>query len=642
MAIHRGDNNQTQNQNTNQQPHTGATTGEGPSFTNQDFHQATGGQQQRQGKLGLNRIGERLGSSFRRGAIAEQSSAFREHLQNTIDSHGPPDLRMRTLILDAGRFGMHYSGIVIVGEKNISGRRVAMAFTGILEGSNTPPPTQQKTIGNQQVNITLTPMDAWDELTWKWVEQTVQEHLGQDTVTGCAGSMVIPAETDPQDGRAINDILATAEHAIRASFEQTFPKNFEHFDISEVFDRARDRMMAQFTYNDADADDPVGNPLRSDIRMTVVSSERNQAQDPMATSMFQHQSSKHIAELTGFVDLLYSPEQPQQQMAYGMPMQQQQMPRLFLPQVVITGINSLDVRLTPETFLLSIAVSQMLNNNYAWAQQFTNFGQDQAHDIGGIGYRMPNPQDPSQTGVEIDTKSNDFDLNDLYDLVKRTCQPYPAYSIDCEDAGPNSWLTGILIDMAYGSNDAAESLIKSADHLTGGRFTRYWQGGYIVVPKTIDDNRVHLGTYEESGNQRRDIREVDTLAMLNFFGHSDLSQVQRWEWTFFDTSVPRPIRLDYRLRMLEHILGSNVRIRGMAERLTFDGQFLAALVQACQDAGLAVDMDGLHTNFGNQYHHGGTVLGQYASQANPNALFSPAGPTYGASRQPFQKPTINW
>lgn len=623
------DQNQQNQQNQNQQDQQYASQGPtGPGVHNQTFHQASDqGPSQR---AGMSSIGQHLGSSFRRGAIADQTMSFKENIDRMLSKTTIADLEMSALILDSGRFGLHYSALVFAGRRKVGSRHIVMAYTAILEGSNTPPPTQQRNFYGQQVNIVLTAMEAWDEQTWSYVQDMLRNHYGNEVEIYSAGAMCIPSETDPEDTRMLNDILANAEHALRSMYEQMFPEQFGFFSIREIFDSRRDRILCQFTYNGKDSEDTVGNPLRSDVTMRMVSSDRFQAD---GFSAFQHRSSKQIAELTGFVDLLYYPE-PSQPVSPYMPTQQQQ-PRLFLPQVVITGVQSVEYRLTPETFLLAISTSQLLAHNYAWVNQFANMGKDNVHDIGGIGYRMPNPQDPNAHPQAIDTNSSNFDINELFKMVQATCHPQPVFSIDCEDVGANSWLTGDLIEAAYGSADAANNIVQAANNLTGGCFARYWGGGHVVVPKNQEHNKVHLGTYEDHGNTRRDIREVDTLSMLNFFGHSDMSEIARWEATFNDMNTPVEFRLDQRLKIMEQLLGSRMRIRGFAERLTFTGEFLSALVQGCHDAGLAVDHDGLQTSFGQNHHVGNTILGQFATQANPGALVSQSGPVNFANRRPF-------
>lgn len=591
--------------------------------------------QQNQQRSDMGNIGQVLNASFRRGATADQSSSFKENIDDLLKKDSIPDMDFRVLVVDGGKWGMHYSALVFCGAKKIEGQTVIGVMTGILEGSNNPPPPIQRNFAGNQINIPLTPMAAWDGQTWENVSYVVSEHFGSGVSIYNAGGEVIPADVDSKDTRRLIELIANAEHAIRSVMENKFPHNFGHFSITDIFNPAKDRLQTRFSFNEPDVEDMTGNPLRSDTTMRLVSTKRFPNQSGQDFSSFQHQSSKQIAELSGYIDLLYSPENPQpNQYNWGMPQQQQHSNLLFLPQMVITGVQPLDLRLTPEMFLLAIATSQLLVTNYGWANQFTNTA-DPVHNVGALGYRMPNPNDPNKGGEAIPTQSSDFTTESVFELVRSVCKPTPAFSIDCEDAGANSWMTSMLVGSAYDKPNAIEWVNNAANRLTGNLFSKYWQSNATpVIPKTIDNNRVHLGTYVDQDNVRRDLREIDTLAMLNLIGHTDISEVNHWESTFNDMSTPVEVRHQQRQQIMDSILGSRIRLRGFAERITFMPDFLQALVAACQEAGLTVDPDGLQTSFGSNGHAGNTILAQYVSSANPQGLMARGGPQNFQGWQP--------
>jgi hypothetical protein len=105
-------------------------------------------------------------------------------------------------------------------------------------------------------------------------------------------------------------------------------------------------------------------------------------------------------------------------------------------------------------------------------------------------------------------------------------------------------------------------------------------------------------------------------------------------------SSPIELRLEQRLQMIRKITTNNLRLRGFAERLTFTGEFMAALVDSIVEAGLLVDQDGLQTMFGNNFTVGNTFIGNYAVHGgNVGGMVNSGGPQGNFT---FRRPMSRW
>jgi hypothetical protein len=304
-------------------------------------------------------------------------------------------------------------------------------------------------------------------------------------------------------------------------------------------------------------------------------------------------------------------------------MGQQPATQMFLPRVVLTGLQGMEM-MSPELFFMGLGITRLLGENYNWAYQFSNYAEEEVHDIGAVGYRMRNPQDPNAAPQRIDTSSNSFTQQDFLELIQTVCYKDPVFSIDCEDAGPQSWMTGPLIEAANGNTNAHNFLLQALNRLTDGNFSKHFPGGPLVIPES---NKIHLGTYVDTNGIVRDLREIDNLAVLNALGHTDLNAVNTWEQTFNDTSTPIEMRLEARLQILRNVVGgSQLNIRGLAERLVFNPDMLNALTAAMVDSGIMVDQEGLTAQMGTNTMAGNTFLNQYAVHGSTAGMVNTGSP----------------
>lgn len=556
------------------------------------------------GKLGTGAVSERIYRPMKRGRLGEVLADYIKSgatvIESTLSGRG---FDFDLLPLDANRHGLHYSAAVFVARNTINGERVVSFYTMILEGSASRPRPMVATIYNQPVEVQLSAMDAWSDDTLTQVMQLLEESFGAARYIN-AGATVVPAELDASDSDAVGQVLWAAQEATLSVLETEFPEEFEHFSIGEFFDSRTERMVASFTYNGEDGEQVTGLPVRSDITMLLSSSKRHdQANDPSA---FQRQSGRELVEVNGFVDLVTVPTPPAQP-GYAQPTQ------VFAPRFVITRVGAIDAPNTPEMFLLGLATSLLIGENYAWASQFSNYGSGDMHDIGVVGLRMRNPMDPSAMLGLIPTNTSTFGQEELFDLIRTACHPKPLVSLDCEDVGPDSWLTGAFLEAAHGNLESAAYLSAAANNLTNGLFSQYWTGNEPLV--FSESNKIHLGTYKDGG-VLRDLREFDNVAMMNLH-HNDIAAVNRWEGTFNDTVTPHEMRMANRLEMLRDV-AQNLTLRGTAERVTLNPNFSAALVSAVIQAGLMVDQDGLTQLYGQSVVVGNAQALQYMMQGNVN------------------------
>jgi hypothetical protein len=156
-------------------------------------------------------------------------------------------------------------------------------------------------------------------------------------------------------------------------------------------------------------------------------------------------------------------------------------------------------------------------------------------------------------------------------------------SMDIPEVGPESWYSGIFSSGANSMHEAYEALYNAAVKLTG----RHFENNFSRGTPMFDDvgNRVHMGYYTDDNGMKRDIRDIDYLAIANLSGELTPATIRDWSDTFVRTGYPLPLRLSARKKMIMHALPDAV-FTGYANRVTFTTPFLEALVLSCRQAGL--------------------------------------------------------
>lgn len=563
-----------------------------------------------------------FGRDFKRSEMGEVLTSFVGSVNKIIEGTNPKHPTV-CLPVDGSRHGLHFSAAAFVQVQNIKGQAYASTYVFILEGSAAAPrPLILPWEDNKSVEIILTASDAWDKETEAKVRHVISgEFDGVDILI--AGATVIPADLDVAEYQNVIDVVWQAAEACSSRLETEFPTLFPHYDINQQIDRATHRVHADFSFGDQDDVSVVGKPIRSDItlRLSAAEQQHNRSRD---LSSFQHTSQVDLVQVNAYTDLVFAPPQPA---PYGHP----QPTQCFLPRIVLTRIQALEhAPLTPETYLLGLATMCLVTENYSYAEQFRR-NTDDTKDIGAIGYRMRNPQDQSAIVGRIDTSTTKFTSGDLYDLLQQAVQPHPIISLDCEQTGPDTWLTVPFAETAKGNGHARQYLIEAANRLTGGLFQKYFDGNDPIVIN--EQNKVYLGTYTDDQKRQRDLRHIDSLAILNIFGDKDMSAADMWEDTNNNMSVPPEVRLNKRYDILRNVLNGSPKIAGWAERVTFTQGFLSALVQACIEAGLMVDKKGLTGLHSSNQAIGNTFLQQYAYGGNVSGMVNQqGGPSFNMNR----------
>lgn len=566
-------------------------------------------QAKRAGILGAN---SRIRRSISRQGTGKNIAAYQEAFQNIIKKEGADEIKF--IAVEKDGYGLPYSLILACTKVDTA---IAVS-TIVLEGSGEPLAPRTNNINGTNVEVERVAGDIQTDKLWGIIQNVLEGHVDAGCTLHEAGLNVIPRDLSHEDEPRLHNVVFDVSNSNLGLLDRVLGGIEEKYSVA-LWDGANETVSARLDFMATSTETGTGDIVRSDIQVTMKATANTGGQDEG-----WGQQQLMVSEVTGFMDLIYVTP-PSQQNVFGQPAQvQQQAPgwgqqaapatQCYLPRFVMTSISHGLDSLSLELQLQGLASAAVLDEDHNWARAFLpnyNIKGTDMHDIGAVKYECPALAD-----VEVDTKAADFTPQTLLQLLGVAVHPNMVYSMDIAEAGPMSWVQHIMIDAACGNQKAVNAIIESADVLTNGNFSNMFKGKQMF---TGDVTRIHNGYYVDVEGNKKDLREIDYLAMLNLQGAADMQVVTDYVDTFTATSIPEDMRLQRRLSILRGLLGEGqVVVTGYSRRVDFTSDFILTLAAACAAAGANVRPEGIHQDM-NTGTRPATNYQRFASQGGQHS-----------------------
>ncbi len=522
-------------------------------------------------------IGTGLGSEYLNKLREAMNETYKQSLKD-------PTAEISLLTLDnTNETALAFSAIVVC-VRFADNPELGVAFhTLIVEGTGDALTPVSESIGNQPVEIVRVTGDALDEVLMQKVDERVRSSFPQGLRRSVDGS-VVPRTFNPENKVHVHRLALNAALACATELEINKP-DFVDFNLAHA---GNDNALSiNIGFSRQQMEDAVGDPMRSDVLVNFATQATAQQRSQSVNAVDRTQK---ISEISGFLDVLWAPVQQGPVFNQYMQSQGPAATQKYVSRLVITNMAS-NFSYTPASVLLSLNTAMALRDQNNWIQGFRGTQTDDEvdlHDIGALGIEANFEGNPNGFGSRIDTKSETFGLPDLGQLVAALFQPGLIISLDVPEAGPQTWYTSLFSAASKGSQQAIDAIYDAAMELTNGNFAKYFQQG---TPMFQDlNNRVHLGYYTDKNGNRRDIRDIDYLAVANLVGERNPQAIRDWSDTFTRYQYPLAQRLAARKRMIMSLTRESAIFTGFAHRVTPSAALMGALSQGAMDAGLAVDI----------------------------------------------------
>ena len=523
-----------------------------------------------------------FGSPIGRGLGSEVYSKFKDKLKEIFKSVIDPNAEIAIIDLDnVNEPALMYSTIIIAMRfKNRPNLGVSY-YPILLEDTGERLTPIMDSINGTQVEIMRTPADAFDNILIAKAYEKVCKFFNTDNCHGTEGT-VIPSDFNMEDNRAVYSVALNAGWACGTDLETRDPA-FKDLNLAET--PPDSQLNVTVTFGKQTLLDSTGLPMRSDLVINF-DSRKNQSNNRFQ-SVNSGDKELKISQLSGFIDLVWLEEQ---QNAFNVAyMQNQPLKQKYASRLIITNLSSNHLY-TMSSVLLALSTAISLRDDNNWIQNFRptpSSGREvDLGDIGALNIEANLSKEPSGFGTRVDTKSDQFRLEDLGQLVAALVRSGLMISLDCPDQGPQSWYLKVFAAAANGHPGAYKDIYEAACQLTNGYFRSTFKEGLPIF--TDVNNRIHNGYYTDKQGMRRDIRDIDHLAVCNLVGERNPHLIRDWADTFLRTSYALPLRLAARKRMIQNLTGESAVFTGFSERVTFTGEFLQALTTAINATGVHV------------------------------------------------------
>lgn len=560
----------------------------------------TGGQAPVNPGLGnLNRVLQRSGNfDGSEGRSAEAVKSLSEIAKKLIESQAlQGEFELVRFDREANRVGL--SSLLVMKVVKNAGKTYAVVRPLVLSADGIKLKPRVIQMGNDRTEVPTRPQDVYNDVYFTRMSEFLQRKIGiTGLIVADAGPLDVPADFNFGDDQKVSEMLIQSVN--RCDDVKGKIIGEQPFTVQQV-KNADEYLTARLDFTGLPTHDLVGHPVRADI---TVSMNRGTKTNQAAEQDY-YDAETSFNSVSGFVNLEFTPPQQQPMLQYN----QAPVTQLFTPTFVITQVKQAGwiQANTLELYMLAISNAYRVTAGTQWARAFLpGLGaKNDPRDIGALGYLTAAAQ-------KIKTKGEGFKDTDFVELMTTLVKSNLAFLIDVNPLGENAAIENILIDAAGGVNSAkaTTALVLAANRLTGNKFSEFFDHNKfsICVPYGVD---VHLGYYLDEHNEKRDIRDLDVLAMLNA-SQGNMQEFMNWYRTYCDTSIMNEMRLKQREGFERQYLANNMVITGRGTRLLLTPQFVEALDKATQAAGVNVSMENMSTVFGAQRFAGNQLIGQYA------------------------------
>lgn len=518
-----------------------------------------------------------------------------------------------------------FSVLVVAGRFNDNPNRLAY-HTLIIEATGDRIAPVYENIRNQQMEVIRTTGDAYDAvLLSKVLDKMHQAYPGLTEYLN-AEATVIPRTFDSDNKEKVHQLALNTGLAVFTCLSVN-QKGFTDFNLTTA-GTTDSQLIVDVRFSDQPQDDLVGDPIRSDFEIAFNAQRQQQPQNRSVNSGDRQLA---LTNVSGFFDVVWAPVDGGSMFSNPWLPQQNVPTQKYVARAVITDMES-NFAYTPGALLLAIVTTMALRDDNNWIQAFRPKpvvdNSVDLRDIGALNIEANLLNDPSGFGIPIETKVESFRLENLGQLVSSLFQRGMMMSIDVPDAGPNSWFLSMFAAASKGVTDAQTVIYASCQDLTNGNFEKYFNTNDTMFVDV--NNRVHLGNWTDRNGLKRDIRDIDYMAVCNLIGGRDPIRCRAWSDTWTREDYPLAERLAERKKIIMALTGDSAVFTGFANRVTFSAKFLDALTQACRDAGLIVRINtplssaDFNTNRGVARFANDALLGaatrslnQYSNNFNP-------------------------
>lgn len=549
-------------------------------------------------------------------------SQFDKAMREWWDQNISPDLNIDMFSIDRNSDPNLAVSIMVIVARPENKETAPIAYhTLLIENSIDVLPKRIVNVNNRPIEILQLTSDVYDGFMMKQIENHVRIRFPKASVFLDADAEVIPRHFDLTKEENIRNVTSNAVLACRSVLVGINPE-FKDVNLQNARRNTSTlNQTTQFRRAHEQLQDQTGFPVRSDI---VIETTASPTQVP---NNYNLQNHTPLTTVTGYVDLLYlDVNNFFTQNQYWAQQQQSNITPVYQSNFVITGMMNHKMQTLAGTLLALVNATNIReNNSFLTTFMPSDDNKDDMHDIGNIGFDVPIVSDEKGPVYgKLPTTPDKFTMNELAILYTRFFHPGLAFSLDIPECGPTSWMYKVIASAAKGNVSAAAELRRAANILTNGNFDRHYHDvngtGKMVFS---NDNTIFLGYYETKDGRRRDIRDLDYLAVCGLLGKKGRDEIR-----VYTDSYNGAYSLDERVAYRRTLITTNfskVVFTGRAYRVTFEDAFLYALIKGSLDCSYHVTPQQYTSGFTAYQRANATYINGAVLNTSTSGIFRNAG-----------------
>ena len=453
----------------------------------------------------------------------------------------------------------------------------------LIEASNPVKPENYRANSDrpgQQVNLPRFACDGIDSEYISTARELVARAYKNASIQGVkvinpiyADSEVVPDTVKVDDVERIGHMAENALHAAVTQLKRITTR--VPFDLTKTQPTP---FVMEHTFRDGNISDLNGQAVRSDVIVRL--SARTEGKRNTFT-LNGGNEGQTVSNSSMFIDLMYTQRQNAPMGMFG---KVDKIEPCFVPRAVITNV-ACSKGYSLEMFLLQLYAANSVYDSGAFRRSLINKQPKKGDmfdmtDIGACNVLANVGNETAVFATPYSTRGADVNETWKAGFLQTICQPVPLMSLDCQIAGPSSWQTTTFQRAAEGGKagkDAESMILNAAMNLTGGQFGAFFDDNdSIVAYREI----IPMGYWQDQEGNMRDLREFDTLAILNRYGNEHPEQIAKWIHAQSDAQRPEDLRLTDMISVIEDASSMRAVNTGRAIRVTIHPKFMHALREA--------------------------------------------------------------
>ncbi len=492
-------------------------------------------------------------------------------------------------IIEIGSTALRYPAVAVAQKFVAKGKETIAYFMYPVQERNVPLERKGRDDRNSRRDVPPVPTDVIDSKYYAAVERAIREQckVSDNVDVICAGVQIlgdlfkIDHKEYPESYNKL--IIAAVGQTDAVRYKQTG----DTAGIIQAANLEKDSVLVgRIDYSPSINEDLAGNPIRSDVNLTVVEqkrrgrgSDRNRDESYNGDAGF----NQVIIGIDAIVNFIFTNNDDDRSRD-----RRDDYPQKFLPEIRISNVEN---RANPSAANYMFAISHIaaLTQNERWVNAFApNLIRNRpGRNLGGLYAEQPDKDDPAEP-VDLSQAT----LDDVYDMAKHCCQRDVLVTFMAPESSEYSRISDLFFTMAsnpLNSDEYLEAFDDLMDELTVmiGRRPDWSDRDPIFASDHL--HRCLIGYYP-NGNEVLSTEDVDYLSIINNgTGIRPIQTAQDWDSSYSLSDYDEGTTT--RANIVQEETDNMVKWTGAQSTLSISMAFLNMLNREFTDVGLGIEIE---------------------------------------------------